>query len=126
MEVNGSPTIIFRPNNDIDDYTLAVAPINEEFARIQEEDEQNLNDTTGSETIMTNRQNDGLNVGINVGLADRIIEHISETSSITTIELAEELGVTTRTIEREIKKLRETGRIERVGGKRYGHWEVLE
>ena len=38
-------------------------------------------------------------------------------------EKAEKLKVTTRTIEREMKKLRESGRIELVGGKRYGYWE---
>ena len=40
------------------------------------------------------------------------------------IDIAEKLEVTTRTIEREMKKLRESGRVTRVGGKRYGHWEV--
>ena len=39
-------------------------------------------------------------------------------------EMAERLGVTTRTIERQMKKLRESERVLRVGGKRYGHWEV--
>lgn len=34
MEVNGSPKLVFSPNNDTDDYTLAIAYINEEFARI--------------------------------------------------------------------------------------------
>ena len=39
-------------------------------------------------------------------------------------EMAEKLAVTTRTIEREKKKLREFGHVICVGGKRYGHWEV--
>ena len=39
-------------------------------------------------------------------------------------EMAEKLKVTTRTIERKMKKLCESGRVIRVGGKRYGHWEV--
>ena len=38
--------------------------------------------------------------------------------------MAEKLDVTKRTVEREIKKLREAGRIERIGGKRYGHWQI--
>ncbi|MBQ9064986.1 MAG: putative DNA binding domain-containing protein [Blautia sp.] len=38
MAANGSPKLVFTPNNDLDDYTLAEAYINEEFARIQEEE----------------------------------------------------------------------------------------
>lgn len=42
----------------------------------------------------------------------------------TTALIADKLSVTTRTVEREVKKLRDVGRIERVGGKRYVHWKV--
>ena len=71
-----------------------------------------------------NRQDVGKNVGLEVGLADKIIDLILEDSEIKMSEMAEKLEVTTRTIEREMKKLRESGRVIRVGGKRYGHWEV--
>ena len=71
-----------------------------------------------------NRQNVGKDVGLEVGLAEKIMELISDNSEIKMSEIAEKLGVTTRTIEREIKKMREAGRVKRVGGKRYGHWEV--
>ncbi len=71
-----------------------------------------------------NRQDVGKDVGLEVGLAEKIIELISDDSEIKMAEMAEKLEVTTRTIEREMKKLREAGRVIRVGGKRYGHWEV--
>ena len=71
-----------------------------------------------------NRQDVGKDVGLEVGLAEKIIDLILDNSEIKMSEMAEKLAVTTRTIEREIKKLREFGRVERVGGKRYGHWEV--
>ncbi len=71
-----------------------------------------------------NRQDVGKNVGLEVGLAEKIIELISDNSEIKMSEMAEKLDVTTRTIEREMKKMRESGRVIRVGGKRYGHWEV--
>lgn len=35
------------------------------------------------------------------------------------------MGVTARRVERVMKKLREDGRVVRVGGKRYGYWEVV-
>lgn len=63
-------------------------------------------------------------VGLEVGLAEKIIDLILEDPEIKMSEMAEKLEVTTRTIEREMKKLRESGRVICVGGKRYGHWEV--
>lgn len=72
----------------------------------------------------SNRQDVGKDVGLEVGLAEMIIALISEKSDVTMAEMAERLGVTTRTIEREMKKLRESERVLRVGGKRYGRWEV--
>lgn len=71
-----------------------------------------------------NRQDVGKDVGLEIGLAEKIIELISDDSEIKMAVMAEKLEVTTRTIEREMKKLREAGRVIRVGGKRYGHWEV--
>lgn len=38
MKDNGSPKLVFSPDNDTDDYTQVVAYINAEFARIQEEE----------------------------------------------------------------------------------------
>ena len=73
-----------------------------------------------------NRQDVGKDVGLEFGLAEKIIDLIFEDSEIKMSEMAEKLEVTTRTIEREIKKLRESGRVIRVGGKRYGHWEVVK
>ena len=71
-----------------------------------------------------NRQGIGKDVGLEVGLAEKIIDLILEDPEIKMSEMAEKLEVTTRTIEREMKKLRESGRVIRVGGKRYGHWET--
>ena len=39
MADNGSPKLVYSPDNDTDDYTQVVAYINEEFLRIQEEEE---------------------------------------------------------------------------------------
>ena len=38
--------------------------------------------------------------------------------------LGESIGVTRRVVQKYINALKEAGRIERVGGKRYGHWEI--
>lgn len=38
MEDNHSPKLVFEPDNDIDDYTMVTAYINEEYARIKAEE----------------------------------------------------------------------------------------
>ncbi len=42
LKENHSPELQFLPDNDTDDYTMAVVMINEEFAAIREEEQKNL------------------------------------------------------------------------------------
>ena len=74
-----------------------------------------------SDSITHKRQNGGLNGG----LADRIILAIASDKAITIAEISDILNIPKRTVEREIKNLRESGRITRKGGKRYGYWEIM-
>ena len=64
------------------------------------------------------------NVGLDVGIAYKILELVVANPKITMVEMAERLGVAKRTIEHEVKLLRETGSIERIGSKRFGHWKI--
>jgi len=57
-------------------------------------------------------------------LALKIIEIIRSKPDITLDQLSEEAGIARRTLVRYMSALKEAGRIERVGGKRYGHWEI--
>ncbi|MCD8214322.1 MAG: putative DNA binding domain-containing protein [Clostridiales bacterium] len=56
----------------------------------------------------------------------KIISLIKEDSTITVSEMAKRLPISKRTIMREMNKLKEQGKIERKGGKRYGYWEIKE
>ena len=56
----------------------------------------------------------------------RIIEKLKEQPDISQEALGESIGVTRRVVQKYINALKEAGRIERVGGKRYGHWEINE
>ncbi len=62
--------------------------------------------------------------GIDGGLAEKIVALIRENESITVLEMSERLETPKRTIEREMKKLRDIKRITREGGNRYGHWKI--
>ena len=72
-----------------------------------------------------NRHDVGLD-GLDDGLENEIIKLITLDPIITMTALAKKLHVTSRTVERAMKKLRESGRIVREGGKRYGRWKILQ
>lgn len=57
-------------------------------------------------------------------LAENIIEVISQDGSLTIESIAEKTGVSIRTVERKMRKLRDNGIINREGGKRFGKWIV--
>lgn len=68
----------------------------------------------------------GQNVGQNVGQAkylSEIIQLIRENNKITKATIAKELGVSEKTIEREMKK---TNKIVYIGSGYSGHWEIKE
>lgn len=73
-------------------------------------------------------KNVGLNVGLNVALnktEKKVIALLIENPGLTSVELAETVGVTKRTIERTFKSLQEKKIIERIGSKRDGNWIVI-
>ncbi len=56
----------------------------------------------------------------------KIIEHINANSHITIPELAEMIGVTERTIQRNLQKLQKEGKVKRIGPAKGGYWKVLK
>ena len=73
-------------------------------------------------------QIDNKNVGLNVGLnrtEKKVIECLIENPSVTSIEIAEKIGVTKRTVERAFKSLQDKNILERIGSKRDGNWIVV-
>ncbi|MBR4197159.1 MAG: putative DNA binding domain-containing protein [Bacteroidales bacterium] len=72
--------------------------------------------------------NKGAQKGVQKGAqksAQKIIELITKYPNITLSEIADILGMTTSGINKNIKKLKEQGKIRRVGPDRGGHWEVV-
>ena len=59
-------------------------------------------------------------------MSERIIELIKKNNKITIKELVEEIEITQRTIERYLKKLQQNKKLQRIGGRRYGYWQVIE
>ena len=55
----------------------------------------------------------------------KILEILAEEPTCTYDELAEQLGVSRRAITKQIKNLREEGKLRRIGPDKGGHWEVV-
>ncbi|HOC85109.1 MAG TPA: HTH domain-containing protein [Methanoculleus sp.] len=53
------------------------------------------------------------------------MEVMQHDPTVTIAELARIIGVTNRAIKKQIEKLKQQGRLRRVGPARGGHWEVL-
>ena len=65
-------------------------------------------------------------LGLSEKTSEKILQAIRENEKVTISELSGLIGVTTRSIERNIKKLQEDGVLERVGPARGGYWELLQ
>ena len=59
-------------------------------------------------------------------LLNKVIAEMRKNPQITYDGLVSSVGVSRSSIKRAVLKLTEAKRIERVGGKRYGHWRVLQ
>ena len=84
----------------------------------------------------------GVNAGVNVGVSEKtpvktpviktvktpvkILAALSSDPTMTIPELAATIGLTTRPIERALKKLQQEARLLRVGHDNGGHWKVLD
>ena len=55
----------------------------------------------------------------------KIIDAIRQNGHITIPELAQQIGITRRSIERNIQKLQAESKLRRIGAAKGGHWEVI-
>jgi ATP-dependent DNA helicase RecG len=76
--------------------------------------------------MTTPRATQEASVKASVKTSVKILRAVGENPNVTIPELAKIAGVTTRSVERNIKKLQETGSLKRVGPDKGGHWEVVE
>ncbi len=58
--------------------------------------------------------------------SQKILEAVRRDPDVTIADLAREGGITDRAIKKQIEKLKEQGRLRRIGPDRGGHWEIPE
>lgn len=58
--------------------------------------------------------------------SEKILDAVRLNPQVTISELSAQIGVTTRSIERNQQKLQDEKRLRRVGPAKGGYWQVLE
>ena len=90
----------------------------------------NLTTETTTETLENNAQSSETSseTGSETGseTKDQIINIIKQNPRISAAEIAKQLCISSRGIEKQIRKLRESGIIRRKGGRFGGYWEILQ
>ena len=56
---------------------------------------------------------------------EKIIQLLTERPTMTTTELSEKLGITNKSVEKHIKRLKDDGILRRIGSRRSGYWEII-
>jgi len=78
---------------------------------------------------MPNGIDNGIENGIDVGAEENteaVLNAIRANPKTTQNDLSSLTGLSVRTVARELKKLRDTGVLIRVGSDRSGYWEIIE
>lgn len=85
--------------------------------------EELLNQMTNSTTDDAILDADGANNGAD-NMESRLLSGLKQNPYITQTDLAKELSLSRRTVQRIMKELMNDGKIKRVGSTRTGHWEI--
>lgn len=121
MERNHSPELKFLPDNDVDDYTMAVAYINEEFVKTRDEEKKKQQLTSNSTPSTPNSTPNN-----NTSLQEKILELIKEDKHITKKIMVEKLGISMYALKKELAEMGKKHIAEYVGYSRKGEWVVYD
>ena len=88
------------------------------------ENTPNLLDENGGVNGGVNSENGGVNSGVSL-LQKQIIDFMQENPQISVVEIAKQSNQPRRTIENNVKRLKEKGIISRVGSDKTGSWKII-
>ena len=125
MAENGSPRAIFETTDDRLTFLVTI-PVHEEC------DESSETDVLGSETHHESSKRKEISSETTSKSSERkrksserILDLIKNKPTISAAEIAMEIEMSSRGVEKQIKKLREAGIIRRNGADFGGYWEIV-
>ena len=108
---NGSPRAIFETTDDRLTFLITI-PIHE----LCSESSETTNESSGTHLESSERKRKS---------SERILDLIKNKPTISAAEIAMEIDMSSRGVEKQIKKLREAGIIRRNGADFGGYWEII-
>lgn len=132
MKENGNPELVFRPENDIDDYLEVIAPVNPEFACMREEEEtrqekttQEITQETGKTTQETGKTTQEI-AEEPINTSTKIIAYLRKNPTATAKDISNDLGIGYENVRYHLKAMRSSGRLVHEGPTKSGMWIVNE
>ena len=123
---NGSPRAIFETTDDRLTFLVTISV------------HEGCSDSSGTDVLgsETHHKSSGTNSigsgtkpkssGTRKKTTDKIIEIIKKAPKITAPQIAMELGISTRGVEKNLRQLRESGSLKRIGSPTFGgYWEIV-
>lgn len=130
---NGSPRAIFETTDDRLTFLVTI-PIHEECSDSSETKSESSGTklkSSGTKPKSSGTQPESSGTQLKSSetrqkTSDKIIEMIKKDPQITAPQIAMELGISTRGVEKNLRQLRETGTLKRVGSPTFGgYWEIV-
>ena len=138
---NGSPRAIFETTDDRLTFLVTI-PVHKgccESSETKSESSGTQPKSSGTQlkssgtqlkssgTKPESSETNGKSSGTRQKTSDKIIEMIKKDPQITAPQIAMELGISTRGVEKNLRQLRETGTLKRVGSPTFGgYWEIVD
>lgn len=119
---NGSPRAIFETTDDRLTFLVTI-PIHEGCSDSSEESIETVG--FGSEKTSNSSEETSNSSEKTSNSSEKILELIKQNPKISAAGIAMEIGISSRGVEKQIKKLREAGIIKRNGADKGGYWEIV-
>ena len=119
---NGSPRAIFETTDDRLTFFVTI-PIHEGCSDSSEESIETVG--FGSEKTSNSSEKTSNSSEKTSNSSEKILELIKQNPKISAAGIAMEIGISSRGVEKQIKKLREAGIIKRNGADKGGYWEIV-
>ena len=126
---NGSPRAIFETNDDRLTFLVTI-PIHEGCSDSSETKSESSGTSLSSseesiETVGFSSEKSTGSSEKTSNSSEKILELIKQDPKISAAGIAMEIGISSRGVEKQIKKLREAGIIKRNGADKGGYWEIV-
>ncbi len=82
--------------------------------------------TVKGRVIASEKASEKMAVKVAEKTSEKIIESLKKNPEVTIKELSNELNISTRAVEKQVRILRNSGKLTRIGSARNGYWQVID